>query len=521
MEDGVHASSSIFHPPSYIAVHFHRVPFHMMRRLRALSLFALVAPVFALSAQQPPKPAAAAAATPPVDPCPIDLMQPAGLAIANLQRPKLANVKTIDDANKVMKDVSKMLFDDKQKANVMGRDLLLAEFVTFYIQYADSAKRGDIGFPEATRRPVRRPAEGLWTRFSRLVENAEPKCKETALSWRGYTPYATRIKAAYAAVSAGAADTAKKRSSRTRALIINHSGPQPYDVLWRVAKIRKDEAKKKSCSCRWQADKLEGDKPLNSVGALELSLHARAHSAGNRRDEDGQSREGKTLQGRGESVYAGAEGDPPDERRSTVRHAGDFRISAAVTSDTSISKCGGPDHQGDARKVYRSGRSGRPACCCRRRRAIRRQTRSSSFRSGREGEPVLPRLPVQPCGDVVPESKRAPEMIPIVHNLIQLDPAASNSRMTSCCSRTRSPKLEQHDQRSGGEEVGRSTRCSIGARWLRRCRSAWALRISSARRTARGWLAMSRITRRRRRITASTSSSSERTARCCRSRRRR
>ncbi len=230
----------------------------MTRRLRALSVLALVAPVFALSAQQPAKPGApaagAAATTPPPDPCPIELMQPTGLGIANLQRPKLAGVKTVDDANKVMRDADKLLFDDKQKTNPMGRDMLLAQFITFYLQFADSAKRGDIGFPGEKTQYVDlfKFADSLFT----IVETAEPKCMNTTLSWRNYKPYADRIKAAYAAVSAGALDTAEKLANR--AAILNHSGPQPYDVLWRVAKAKNDEANAIKY-LQIAADKLEGD----------------------------------------------------------------------------------------------------------------------------------------------------------------------------------------------------------------------------------------------------------------------
>ncbi|HEY2848830.1 MAG TPA: hypothetical protein VGI97_03075, partial [Gemmatimonadaceae bacterium] len=208
----------------------------MMRRFRLLSLISLAAPALALSAQQPAaKPGAAA---PAADPCPIDLMQPTGLGIANLQRAQLASVKSVDDANKNMRTVSKLLFDPKQAANPMGRDLLLAQFVTFYLQYADSAKRGDIGFPGEKTQYVDlfKYADSLFT----IVETAEPKCDNTTLGWRNYKPYTDRIKAGYAAIQAGAADTAEKLA--TRAMILNRRGPQAYDIMWRAAKIKNDEA---------------------------------------------------------------------------------------------------------------------------------------------------------------------------------------------------------------------------------------------------------------------------------------
>jgi tetratricopeptide (TPR) repeat protein len=306
----------------------------MTRRLRALSFLALAAPAFVLSAQQPAKPgapaaAAAAAAAPQADPCPIELMQPTGLGIANLQRSKLANVKTVDDGNKVMRDVTKLLFDPKQATNPMGRDLLLGEFVTFYITLADSAKRGDIGFPGDKTQYVDllKVADSLFT----LIENGEPKCKLTTLGWRNYKPYTDRIKAAYAAVGANALDTASKLAQR--AMILNHSGPQPYDVLWRVAKAKNDEANA-IMYLQLAADKLEGD-TLNSVVRSNFLF-----TLGRLQQEYGDA---KTDKAQKDKLYRDAakpylqvlkEFPTGDEAPFAMQG---ISISAAITGDTSLS----------------------------------------------------------------------------------------------------------------------------------------------------------------------------------------
>lgn len=379
----------------------------MMRRLRALSLFAVAAPVFALSAQTPAKPAAAA---PPVDPCPIDLMQPTGLAVANLQRPKLANVKSVDDANKVMRDVSKMLFDDKQKANPMGRDLLLAEFVTFYINYADSAKRGDIGFPGDKNQYVDllKVMDSLFTE----VENAEPKCKATTLGWRNYTPYTTRIKAAYAAVGAGAADTAEKLANR--AMILNRNGPQPYDVLWRVAQIRKDEAKEISF-LQTAADKLEGD-TLNAVVRSNFLF-----TLGRIQQEIGDTKTDKAEKSKfyrdAAKAYLQVMKEFPTGDEAPFAMQG-ISISAAVTGDTSISNAAVAIVKASPEKFSDQtlGQAGVLSTA-----ASKTDDAVIFFAAAAKKDPYFRDYQYN-LAAMLYESKRTAEMLPIVHSLVQLDP---------------------------------------------------------------------------------------------------
>jgi tetratricopeptide (TPR) repeat protein len=386
----------------------------MMRRLRALSIFAMAAPVFALSAQaKPATPAAgaAAAAAPTPDACTIDLMAPTGLAVANLQRPKLANVKTADDANKVMKDVSKLLFDPKQAANPMGRDMLLAQFVTFYAQFADSAKRGDVGFPGDKLQYVDmlKMADSLFT----IVETAEPKCKLQTLGWRNYKPYTDRVKAGYAAVGAGAADTAEKLANR--ALVLNHYGPQPYDILWRAAEIRKDEAAQ-IANLQHAADALQGD-TLNSVVRSNFLFTL------GRKEQD--FAEGKTDKAVKDKLYRDAAvaymivlKEFPTSEEAPYAMQG-ISISASIVGDTSISNAAvavvkaNLDKYGDqtiAQAGVLSTAAGKTADAI------------LFVGAAAKANPYF-RDYLYNQAAMMYEAKQTTEMIPIVHKLIEMDPS--------------------------------------------------------------------------------------------------
>ena len=380
----------------------------MMRRLRALSLVAMAAPVFALSAQAPAKPAAAAA---PVDPCPIDLMQPTQLGIASLQRSKLAAVKSADDGNKVMKDVSKILFDPKLTTNLVGRDMLLAQFIMFYISYADSAKRGDIGFPGDKNQYVDlfKFADSLFT----SVEKAEPKCSVTTLQWRNYKPYADRIKAAYAAVGAQQADTAEKLANR--ALVLNRMGPQPYDVLWRVAQIRKDEAKE-IFYLQTAADRLEGD-TLNAAVRSNFLF-----TLGRIQQEFGDAKTDKAQKDKlyrdAAKAYLQVLKEFPASEESPYAMQG-ISISAAVVGDTSISNAAvvviraNMDKYTDqtvAQAGVLSTAAGKTADAV------------VFFAQANKMNPYF-RDYLYNLSAMMYENKQTAEMIPLVHKLVEMDPS--------------------------------------------------------------------------------------------------
>ena len=216
-----------------------------------------------------------------------------------------------------MKDVSKLLFDDKQKANPLGRDLLLAQFVTFYIQFADSAKRGDVGFPGDKLQYVDmlKFADSLFT----IVETAEPKCKLQTLGWRNYKPYTDRMKAGYAAVGAGAADTAEKLANRA----IDAESLRRPAVRHSLARRGNPERRSERSSVPAARRRHARGRHAERSRALELPVHARPQGTGVRRKQDRQGGEGQAVSRCGRGVHEGVEGIP-GERRSAVRDAGNL-----------------------------------------------------------------------------------------------------------------------------------------------------------------------------------------------------
>ena len=387
----------------------------MMRRLRALSLLALAAPVLALSAQQPTKPGAPGAAAPAaaaaaVDACPVDRLQPTGRGIANLQRAQLANVKSIDDANTRMRTVSKLLFDPKQATNPMGRDLLMAQFVTFYIQYADSAKRGDIGFPgdKAEYVDLFKYADSLFT----IVETAEPKCVNLALGWRNYKPYTDRIKAGYAAISAGAADTAIKLA--TRAMILNHSGPQPYDILWRAAQIKKDEANELKY-LKLAAQKLEGD-TLNGVVRANL-LFTLGHVEQDIGETKTDKAEKDKLYRDAAVAYLAVLREFPTSDEAPFAMQG-VTISAAIVNDTSISNAAVKIIMANPEK-FTDQTVGQAGVLCTA--SGKMADAVTLFAMAAKMNPYFRDYQYN-LAAMLFESKKAADMVPIVHKLVELDP---------------------------------------------------------------------------------------------------
>ena len=109
-----------------------------MRHIRVLPLLAILALPLALSL-----PLGAQTA-----PCPIDLLQPPTLGIANLQRQGMMNAKSPDDARKALKTAIKQLFDAKAATNPLGRDFLTAQFFTLAIENGGEMQTRDaLGMP--------------------------------------------------------------------------------------------------------------------------------------------------------------------------------------------------------------------------------------------------------------------------------------------------------------------------------------------------------------------------------------
>jgi tetratricopeptide (TPR) repeat protein len=205
----------------------------MIRRYRALALVVFAIPFASLRAQGG---AAAAPAAPPA--CPVETMQPNPLGIAFLQRGKIVSAKTPDEAMKGIREAMKQIWDDKNKSNPLGRDFLLAQFYVLAMEYGDVQTREKLGIPgdKAASVDLVTGADSLFT----IVVKAQPTCATEIEQWREYKPYQALVQAAYKAITAGAIDSAEKMAKRAQ--ILSKAGPQPYDILWRVAQKRGDEA---------------------------------------------------------------------------------------------------------------------------------------------------------------------------------------------------------------------------------------------------------------------------------------
>ena len=225
----------------------------MIRRLGALPLIGFLA---ASMAAQQPAAAPAAAAGPKIPDCPIDVNTPKEVAIANLQRQKLINATNDAVATTAVKDAIRGLYDSRSAANPLGRDWVLAQILTLAVDHGgDLRTRGDLGLPGANKTDkidMLVMIDSLLT----IVEKGNPQCVPEATEWRQYHPYTTTVQAAYKALNAGQAGPAD--SLARRALIVYRDGVQPYDILWRTAKIKGDEASTLKYLQR-TAEKLAGD----------------------------------------------------------------------------------------------------------------------------------------------------------------------------------------------------------------------------------------------------------------------
>ena len=202
----------------------------MTRHIRALALLAIAAPLAQISAQ-------GVAAAAPVE-CKVETLQPQPLGIAYLQRGKVVQAKTPDDAMKAIRDAMKSIQDDKNKSNVQGRDFLLGQFFILAAEYGDVQTRGNLGMNGDKNASVDLivSADSLF----QTIEKAQPTCVTEISQWREYKPYQALVQGAYKAFAAGLSDSAEKLAKRAQ--ILSKGGPQPYDIFWRVAQKKGDEA---------------------------------------------------------------------------------------------------------------------------------------------------------------------------------------------------------------------------------------------------------------------------------------
>ncbi len=230
--------------------------------IRPRILAALVAPLLAIPALTPAlasaqQTAAAAAPTPPA--CPVDMQAPSQLALANLQRSKLVNAANAQDAHKAIQEAGKLLFDAKTAANTVGRDYMLAQMLSLVVPFGGEIQpKAAVGMPGLGNVDIAVTVDSLLT----LVEKAQPACKPEILEWRQYKPFALAVQSAYRTFGAGNADSAEYYAKR--ALIYFKDGAQPYDVLWRVAQKKNDEPAM-IANMKIAAEKLVGDTSNTAV----------------------------------------------------------------------------------------------------------------------------------------------------------------------------------------------------------------------------------------------------------------
>jgi tetratricopeptide (TPR) repeat protein len=225
----------------------------MIRRLGALPLIGFLA---ASMAAQQPAATPAAAAGPKIPDCPIDVNTPKEVAIANLQRQKLINATNDAVATAALRDAIRGLYDSRSAANPLGRDWVLAQILTLAVDHGgDLRTRGDLGLPGANKTDkidMLFMIDSLMT----IVEKGNPQCVPEATEWRQYHPYSITVQAAYKALNAG--QTGAADSLARRALMVYRDGVQPYDILWRTAKSKGDEASTLKY-LQLTAEKLSGD----------------------------------------------------------------------------------------------------------------------------------------------------------------------------------------------------------------------------------------------------------------------
>lgn len=202
-------------------------------RVLALSglLFAGMLTAEPVAAQDP-----AAAALPA---CDVEQMAPTPLAKAAITRNKVVSATSPEDALKNVRDAMKEVFHKDTRENPLGRDFVAAQFLILAVEFGGEVQtNADLNFPGDKKASIDLlvSADSLLD----IVEAAKPGCAEETRQWREYKPYANRIEKAYDALSANQLDSAEM--SAKRAMVMSERAPQAFDVLWRIAAAKEDDA---------------------------------------------------------------------------------------------------------------------------------------------------------------------------------------------------------------------------------------------------------------------------------------
>jgi tetratricopeptide (TPR) repeat protein len=378
------------------------------RILAALSLGLLASPLVA-SAQQP------AAAAPAAPACPIDMQAPSQLALANLQRSKMVSATKPEDARKIMVDAAKLLFDPKSAANAVGRDYMLAQMLSLVIPFGGEIQpRAAVGYPGAGTVDLAVVVDSLLT----IVEKAQPACKTEIAEWRQYKPFALDVQAAYKAFGDNKADSAEYYAKR--ALIFSKDGAQPYDVLWRVAQKKGDETAL-IANMKLAADKLIGDTSNVAVRTNLLFNTGRVLQEG---------AEKKAEPAKTEAYKASVEPfmtvlkESPNSEESPFALQGIATAATMAKSDALVDAAlavikANPLKFSDVTLAQAGVQSTRMS---------RNAEAASFFEAAMKVNPYS-RDYMYNYAAMLYESKRPTEMLPVVRNLVKLDPSNPDNVM--------------------------------------------------------------------------------------------
>ena len=386
----------------------------MIRFLRAVSLATIAMPLLPLAAQNPP----AAAAQQPAA-CEIDIMQPSPLSIAYLQRQKVIGATKPEDALKAIRDAMKALSDDRNKSNALGRDYLLAQFYVFAAAYGEVQTRGNLGLPGDKTATVDLIVgiDSLLT----IVEKGKPTpaCLGEASQWREFKPYQELVQAAYRVMGASQHDSAEKLAKR--ALILYKNGAQTYDILWRVAKERNDEAGAIS-NLQLAVEKLAGDTLNLTVRANFLFTLGRIQQEYAEKKTD---KAAQALQFRSAAkAYLALITEYPMVKETPFALSGISYVSTQ-SSDTALA-CGAVDIVKGATAKYGDvtlAQAGVVATKC-----GRTADAVAMFEAAAKVNSYS-RDYLYNLAAMLHESKRSPEMIPVIKRLVELDPSNGDNWM--------------------------------------------------------------------------------------------
>jgi tetratricopeptide (TPR) repeat protein len=374
-----------------------------MRHVRVLPLFAILALALPMSAQTAP--------------CPVDLLQPAALGIANLQRQSIMNAKSPEDARKALKNATKQLFDAKTASNALGRDFLIAQFFTLAIENGGELQTRDaLGMPgnKDEKIDLLHYTDSLFT----IVTTSEPKCDAEVKEWRMYKPYMSHIQAGYKAITEGKNDVATAEAKR--ALVISRDGAQAYDVLWRAAKNVNDQDGVIT-NLKLAADKLQGDTTNAAVRANLMFNLGRVQQ--DFASSAAEPKKSELQRGAAKAFLAVMQEYPTSEEAPFALQG--IGIAAAVTKDDALniaaldlikanpSKFSGPSL---AQAGVIATRASKPADAV------------ALFGAATKSNPYS-RDYIYNFAAMLYEAKRPTEMIPVVKKLMTIDPSNPDNVM--------------------------------------------------------------------------------------------